>query len=143
MSSVENENWILSASTFDDGSKKIFRVMSELPESIDIKQFDTCVIIEWLYEGDMPDENTNNGMQLLEKSLTSLDDPLKNSVMVHSITGNGMKEWCYYAKSYSVFIEELNNALSEFPNFPINIEFQEKTDWNYWEGILKLASEEA
>lgn len=142
MSSTVKGNWILSASSFEDGGNKVFRVMSELPDSIDIKKFDTCVIIEWLYEGNMPDENTKNGVQLLEDSLLPLDDYFKNSIMVHSITGCGMKEWCYYAKSYNVFLEELNEALKDFPSFPINIEFQEKTNWSYWENVLKLALEE-
>ncbi len=136
-----SSEWDVIVIEFDEGNK-IYRLRNEIPSDIVKDDFTTCVIIEWLYEGEMPGKELNASMMQLEEAL----EPLENGpdhLMVHSITGCGMREWCYYSKNYDAFMEELNNLLEGKPRFPINILGDVDAKWKYFTQIKAYADKPA
>jgi len=50
-------------------------------------------------------------------------------VQVYSKTGNGLKELVYYIGDRDEFMQTLNDALSDQPRYPLEIEFFEDPEW--------------
>jgi len=48
-------------------------------------------------------------------------------------TGEGLREWTYYAKSESEFIAHLNYALAGLPGLPIEIHVGCDPNWDVYE----------
>lgn len=51
-------------------------------------------------------------------------------------TGDGLREWTYYAASADEFMDRLNVALSEASPFPIEIHDALDPDWRYYTDFL-------
>ena len=58
-------------------------------------------------------------------------------------TGEGLREWTYYAKSEDEFMARLNYAFAGIPKFPIDIHTAHDPSWDLWEqfkaGVKKTA----
>ena len=78
-------------------------------------------------------------MQGFEAHLDHLDDHTNNGLLVHVYTGSGIREWCYYVKSYDQFMADFNAALKGKPRFPIQIVHDHDPAWNYQAGIKKAS----
>lgn len=134
------QEWLTAAADYEDGSKKIYSVRQHAPEGADSEEFSTVVVIEWIFDDELPDAHLLKEMQAFEELLEPLDDGVEH-FMVHIITGDGQREWCYYTKSYPRFIKQMNQLLAGQRNYPLDIEYQEHTDWEYWQEILEYVSE--
>ncbi len=64
---------------------------------------------------------------------------LHEQSVVHVYTGAGIREWCYYAKSYDQFMEDINRMLAGKPRFPIQILHNRDAIWEYQAGIKKAS----
>ena len=51
-------------------------------------------------------------------------------------TGDGLREWTYYAESADEFMERLNVALSDSSPFPIELHDALDPDWHYYTDFL-------
>src|SRR5262245_57026133 len=108
---AEEENaWTMSAHEVD-GQKRIYRVRSALPAVMKPADFPECVIIEWNYGSGLPNEELSELQSTFEEFMDPLDDPAKNSLLMHVYTGSGIKEWCYYARNYEQYMADLNKEL--------------------------------
>jgi hypothetical protein len=135
----DNDNWLMVAG-LADGEPRMYRIRVELPMDIVRETFQECVIIEWRYAAaGFPDKRTTALHSAFEGLLDSLNDPNANSILVHAYTGGGIKEWCYYVKSYDRYMADLNNALAGKPRFPIEIMHDSDPTWKYWSGIKEVA----
>lgn len=138
----ENNTWLMTAFQYDDGTGKIFRVRKTPPSDACEQTLSTCVVVEWPLDGDMPSKELMAHINTFEDALESLNSENGESVQFHIITGGGIREYCYYTTSYEWFINEFSELLSQLPRYPVNIEYQENTDWRYWRKILELAESE-
>lgn len=123
-----------------EDEQRIYRIRSEAPKGVKKKDFSNCVIIEWPFAGGVPDKETNSQQQAFESFMEPLDNYAKNSLLMHVYTGSGIKEWCYYAKDYDRFMQDLNKALARKPRFPINILNDHDPIWKYWASIKHYAT---
>ena len=67
--------------------------------------------------------DTNADHIVFEDTLIPLDLEGYSQLML-VITGNGSKEWIWYARDFDDWIGRLNAALSGHPVYPIDIEYQ-------------------
>lgn len=139
----ENDGWLMIGGDAE-GEKKVYRVRLDAPAGVEKSEFANCVILEWRYdESGLPDLKTT----ALHKAFEALMDPLNersgNSVLMHVYTGGGIKEWCYYARDYDRYMEELNRVLTGAPRFPIEILYDSDATWKYWGAIRELATSNA
>ncbi|HEX5278027.1 MAG TPA: DUF695 domain-containing protein [Fluviicoccus sp.] len=135
-------HWLTASAEFEDGTKKIYSVREQAPEGASPDEFSTVVVIEWIYEEQLPDQHLLKEMQAFEDLLEPLDDG-EESFLVHIITGDGQREWCYYTRSYDRFIQRMNKLLAGRKHYPLDIEYQDHTDWEYWEEIREYVQEGA
>lgn len=131
--------WLITGVAYADGRKKVFRLRRSPPEGLNTIDFTCSVIIDWTYPGEMPDQAQMAIIRQFEDCIEVLDAPQGDSVQMHIITGNGKREWCYYCKNYADFIGRFNGLLKDKPRFPIEIEYEENTDWRYWKQIAEFA----
>lgn len=52
-------------------------------------------------------------------------------------TGEGLREWTYYAKSENVFLGKVNQALQHHPQFPIDIHVAQDKAWRTYEQFVQ------
>jgi hypothetical protein len=57
-------------------------------------------------------------------------------VSVYRRTGNGQKEFAYYARSTDEFMSSLNASLASHSRYPIEIKFYEDKDWSDFRRLL-------
>ncbi|RZU37067.1 uncharacterized protein DUF695 [Fluviicoccus keumensis] len=136
------QEWLTASADFEDGTKKIYSVRQHAPAGADPDAFSTVVVIEWIFEDQLPDQHLLQEMQAFQELLDPLDDA-EESFLVHIITGDGQREWCYYTRSYPRFIQRMNKLLAGHKHYPLDIEYQEHTDWEYWEEIREYVQEGA
>jgi len=81
------------------------------------------IIIVWKYvsENGQPNPDEHSDMNQLEDALERILKGSQLATLALVSTGENLREWTYYAKSESVFIERLNLALEDMPPFPIEI----------------------
>jgi hypothetical protein len=131
----ENEGWSIIALE-DDDSKRIYRMMMTLPVGLDITPFTENISVEWPFaEEGLPEADDSERLRAFESFLSALDDTSGNSFLTFVFTGDGKREWSYYAKDYDTFLEELNVALEDKPRFPIDIMHSHDPEWEYWNGV--------
>lgn len=135
---TEQKEWTLIALEAEDG-QRIYRIRREPPVGVDKEIFSESVIIEWKFGEGLPDKPTAAAMFALEEYMEPMDDHTKHSLLVLVYTGRGIKEWCYYTKSYDEFMKGLNVALRGKPRFPIEILHDHDPTWNYWSSLKGYA----
>ncbi len=138
MQEAEKSDWSLVFTEEDDGLKS-WQVRDEVPKGVNVEDYSRSIIIEWRYADEgPPDSKTRQHLNTFGALLDELDNTTGNSINVHVIKGGGVCEWCYYAKDYTVFMQELNKTLAGHPRFPIAILHDEDPTWKYWNGIKEI-----
>ena len=90
------------------------------------------VELTWRYEGDkqgMPDLATSRLMEKVTDSMqeTFSADPVAVNTGIY--TGDGIRNWVFYARSLHLFEKKLNESLAAFDKLPLEIEAFEDSDW--------------
>ncbi len=135
--SDETQEWMMSVIE-GEGGKRIYRVRQEAPAGVLPAEYANIIVIEWLFEGQMPDKKTNRAQMQFETLMDPLDEN-GNSLLMLVCTAPGFKEWCYYARDYDTFMMDLNQALQGQPRFPIDITHNKDNTWKYWTGLKDFA----
>jgi len=52
-------------------------------------------------------------------------------------TGNGYREWLYYATRQGAFTQELNEALKDHPRYPIKLTFYSGPTWSDYADLIE------
>jgi len=128
--------WATAISTnAHNGRKIIFRYAQELSTSFDQTCQPVRIIIVWKYQSEsgQPMSEDHQRMNQLEDMLESVlkEDGFATLALVS--TGEGLREWTYYAKSESEFMARLNYALAGMPVFPIEIHIECDPNWDMYE----------
>jgi len=72
-------------------------------------------------------------MNLLEDALESILNEDGFATLTLVSTGEGLREWTYYAKSENEFMSRLNYAFAGMPAFPIEIHSAYDPGWEVYE----------
>jgi hypothetical protein len=128
--------WATAISTnAHNGRKIVFRYAQELSTSFDQACQPVRIIIVWKYQSEsgQPMSEDHQRMNQLEDMLESVlkEDGFATLALVS--TGEGLREWTYYAKSEAEFMARLNYALAGMPAFPIEIHIASDPNWDVYE----------
>lgn len=135
----EQEDIWFTATGDEDGKPLIFR--SKLKNNAEIIESDypNLITIYWHYETDdesgMPSEETNEAQIDFEDALEALDSEAFSFLML-VVTGNGRKEWHWYAFDVDAWMEKLNELLANHPEYPIEIENSYEPDWALYHNFI-------
>jgi hypothetical protein len=128
--------WATAVSTNAHNRRKIiFRYAKELSANFDQTRQPTRINIVWKYQSEsgQPVSGDHQRMNQLEDLLESVlkEDGFASLALVS--TGEGLREWTYYAKSESEFIAHLNYAVAGLPGLPIEIHVGCDPNWDVYE----------
>lgn len=122
----------------DEAGPKILVALNDRPKDAHAT-FSIAVLIEWRYaSGGLPDPATMERIYRLETALEELRGD-KSSILVHTLTGNGIREWCHYTTNYSAFEARFNELVGNLPAMPLELSFQTDPTWGYWRKIKSVA----
>lgn len=122
-----------------DDQSIIYSFDKQLPSKEVIASFPTVVVIQWAYDG-----SKNKGMpsaselELIYQLEDVLDDLAEQGAAfrAYARTGNNTREFVYYIIGKSGYLELLNQALSQHPEYPIDISFYSDPDWSKYKELL-------
>jgi hypothetical protein len=104
----------------------------ESPSTEDQQRFGVGAIIEWTYAGSgLPDPQTLQRMHALEDAINPMIDD-KTAIHVHTLTGAGLREWCYYTADTTRFENDFNRHVAALPRMPLKILYDPDPEWSYW-----------
>jgi hypothetical protein len=126
------DDWQLAQGNIE-GKRLIVRMRATFPSTEDQAHFCRLVIISWHYEGNesgMPERDIHKKMNAFEDALEAGTEKRQVAFQALSITGDGKKEWRYYAADMDEFMNSLNTDLSEHEEYPLQIQSFLDPDWS-------------
>lgn len=133
----EDTGWTVAAGlrssdTCPEGCGVVYRYRSGFAPSFKRAAYPDRVIISWRYTSadGMPAPAEREAMGQLENLLEPQVGPLSTLVLVS--TGDGLREWVYYARSQDDFMGRLNEALQDHPPFPVTIDLWKDPEWAFY-----------
>jgi hypothetical protein len=122
-----------------DGHRIVYRYRSEFGPTFERSRFPDRVIISWHYksESGMPATAERESMDGMEDLLAPRVEQDAVSVLVLVSTGEGLREWVYYARSKEEFMGRMNKALQGLPRFPIEVDLWKDAEWSRYDSFKK------
>jgi len=113
------------------GRAMILRYVDELAADFSKSSLPVRVVVVWNYESDtgMPATDERQRMDLMEDALEPVIEASGIAILAIVVTGEGGREWTYFARSEREFLAGLNQVLSGQPPFPIEIHVNDDPEW--------------
>ncbi|TDP82290.1 uncharacterized protein DUF695 [Aquabacterium commune] len=122
-----------------NGRVIVFRYVQTFASGFSKAQQPIRVIVTWQYtsENGMPTPAERQRMDALEDLLAPAVEATGVATLALVSTGEGLREWTYYAKSEQVFLGKVNQALQRHPKFPIDIHVAQDKAWRTYEQFVQ------
>lgn len=115
----------------------VFRVR-EIPDDFNRSGYPHLIAIQWKYQAigqGMPNPKTLKQMERMEELLLKHIEEPQIGVLTVIVTGNGLRELQWYARSPEAMMAGLNQALGKLPKLPIEISGEEDPEWQAYENF--------
>lgn len=136
--------WITSPfESASSGNLVMGTVRKDVQKFIDNPRFKFRVEVTWTYTpaaAGMPDEATSKLMESAAENLNKSFSKDPVALLTGIYTGEGARTWVFYTLSLHIFQRKFNEALAEFPPFPLTFEAEEDPSWEEYREMLALAS---
>jgi len=133
------DSWKL-AQAEDNGKPLIFRIREGTPEFARKEDFPLLLAVCWKYKSPnkegMPSKADSDRMGELEDLLVPAFEGKRKAFLTVVVTGNGVREWQWYATGKDAVMKLVNKALSEADPFPVEFLFQEDLEWEAYSRFL-------
>ena len=126
------DDWQLAQGT-SQGQPVVVRMRATFPSPADQALFSRLIVISWAYIGNesgMPQREVHQMMNAFEDALEAGTEKRNVAFQALSITGNGKKEWRYYAADTDNFMESLNADLVGHEAYPLEIQSFLDPEWS-------------
>lgn len=127
----------------EEGCQVLVRALDRMPDQELIDAHPVQTTISWEYtpnETGFPEEAELLRITELENLLVA--GVTEVSVLTLTLTGNGRRQWWFYAREVDEFVDALNRALSGYPRFPIQINTCEDMGWESMHELIGVAEYE-
>ncbi|HEX8884415.1 MAG TPA: DUF695 domain-containing protein [Noviherbaspirillum sp.] len=134
--SEEGAVWSTAIATRpSDGHVIVYRYRSEFGPSFKRSLYPDRVVIAWAYksESGMPSTAERESMDEMENLLAPHVEQDAVATLALVSTGEGLREWVYYAASKEEFMARMNKALQGLPRFPVEIDLWRDAEWTRYE----------
>lgn len=104
-------------------------------------RYDIRIDVSFAYSGNMPDDAT---AAVLEKVTDALVDTFKAdpvAVLTGIYTGDGQRQWIFYAGSTHIFQRKFNEALNDLPTLPISMTAENDPHWEEYTEMSHILDE--
>lgn len=122
-----------------NGLPLIVRTRSKLPSLPDRQIYENLIIILWPYtanDSGMPQHEDNQNTIQFEDAIEKALEVKGVGVQAACITGNGSKEWRYYAYDTDEFMSKLNQGLAGHQVYPIELQMFKDPEWGALSELL-------
>lgn len=131
--------WLTSPAQADDGQLVMVSGREDVQRFRSNPRFNVRVTLNWKYgpqAGGMPDEATAETMAQVQQLLTDefRRDPV--AVLTGIYTGDGLRQWVFYAASIHIFGRKLNELLASLPLYPITVEAEQDPGWEEYDEMM-------
>jgi len=130
------------ATAEDDGKPLILRIRNKPPSFASKKTFPYLLAVSWQYdptnESRMPPDEVADRMGQLEDLLEEAFDGACQAFLSVIATGNGVREWQWYARDPGDVMTMVNQTLGELEPFPVEFSFQYDPDWTAYARFLDI-----
>lgn len=130
------------ATAEDDGKPLIFRIRETAPAFATKATFPKLLAVTWQFDPDtnngMPLQGTVERMQQFEDLLEPVFANARQAFLTVVVTGNGVREWQWYAKDPDAVMKLVNETLGELDPFPVEFSFQDDPDWLGYSRFLEI-----
>ena len=134
----ELANWrIINAVNAGDASGAVFRLRIKRPAIASSLPF--AITVRWSYSTDsrFPSREVRSQQDEFEHAIDELSWLNGFSELVRVATGNGVKEWLFYARDVSEFGEHFNRLLEGHPEYPVTIHAEDDPGWHIWADFVE------
>ena len=134
-----DDTWTM-ATAEDEGKPLIFRIRNNPPSFARRESFPHLLAVSWPFESDngsgMPSQEVAERMGQLEDLLVPAFEGKQQAFLSVIVTGNGVREWQWYARDAEEAMQLVNEALGEYEPFPVQFSFQEDPEWQGYNQFL-------
>lgn len=132
----ETGNWWTAPTESESGRLIMVTGRKDIEKFRSNSRFKIRIEVTWKYEGDangMPDLATAQLMEEVQGALQKEfhKDPV--AVLTGIFTGDGQRDWIFYAISTHIFGRKLNETLADFPLLPLTIYTENDPDWEEYD----------
>lgn len=135
------DSWRM-ATAQDDGKPIIFRIRDNPPSFATKESFPLLLAVCWQYvspnEQGMPASEDTERMSQLEDLLVSAFENAQEAFLTVVVTGNGVREWQWYARTQNGVMKLVNETLGKLEPFPVQFSFQDDPDWEGYAQFLEI-----
>jgi hypothetical protein len=126
----------------DNGKPLIFRIRNKAPSFARKKTFPHLLAVCWQYESPndqgMPPHDVLERMKQLEGLLEPAFESAHQAFLTVVVTGNGVREWQWYARDAEDVMKLVNDTLGEYEPFPVQFSFQDDPEWEGYSRFLGI-----
>jgi hypothetical protein len=144
MESADTDSWTVAEGSYCD-KPTIIRYRPGLVNSLGDQRYPRRLTVTWEYEetdpSGMPSKNQNRELQDFEDSILNAVDPERLAILSFVFTRAGLREWHFYISDVNEVGKRINEALSEKPGLPINLEVNDDPDWEELAKVLDQCEE--
>jgi hypothetical protein len=127
------------------GKPLILRIRNQPPPFAQKAAFPHLLAVSWEYESPndqgMPSVKDAQRMTELEELLEAGLEKSRQAFSTVIATGNGVREWQWYARDPEKVMELVNETLGHREPFPVQFSFQGDPEWEGYNGFLGIISQ--
>lgn len=130
------DEWWTSPAEADNGALVMVTGRRDMEPVIATGKYNYRIEITWKYEAEqngMPDVATSTLMEEVQDALQAdfMKDPV--AVLTGIYTGNGERNWVFYAMSVKIFERKLNEDLAKFELLPLTLYVENDPEWSEYQ----------
>ena len=130
------DEWWTSPAEADNGALVMVTGRRDMEPVIATGKYNYHIEITWKYEAEqngMPDVATSTLMEEVQDALQAdfMKDPV--AVLTGIYTGNGERNWVFYAMSVKIFERKLNEDLARFELLPLTLYVENDPEWSEYQ----------
>ncbi|AMM50219.1 hypothetical protein TH61_02185 [Rufibacter sp. DG15C] len=137
---TEEDTWTMAEGE-SSGTPFFLRFRPHLQDFVNTQQYTKRLIILWNYTSEddylFPTPEDADVMADVEEKLIEKLEEEAQTVLAFVYTGQDRREWHWYTTDVAAAQEQLNEALHQFDQLPLELTVEEDADWDQYLSILE------
>lgn len=126
------DEWWTAPATSQDGRLIMVTGRRDMQPAIDMGVFVYRVEVTWKYDPDPSGMPGNDTARLMEQVTEAFKNELRKdptAILTGIYTGDGERNWVFYARSLHIFQRKVNQVLEPFETLPLTFYAEEDPLW--------------
>ena len=136
---IPNDWWTAPAEA-DNGNLIMVTGRRNMQNVRDTGKYVYRIEMTWTYTPDekgMPDIATSTLMEQVQDAIEDCFTKDPTAVNTGIYTGDGQRNWVFYARSLHIFQRKINETLAAFPQLPLSFSAEEDPEWEEYDEMYK------